>query len=93
LKFESLKNEFEKNLKEKKRKPSPSPLSFLLNRPNPSFLSAREGSQASGLFPRALAARSGPARFYRRPSTAASLFLFAPVTGRWSPAVRTSFHL
>jgi hypothetical protein len=88
LKFESLKNEFEKNLK-KKRKTSSLSLSFLSNRPTPSsslripwasglFLSSRARSQPTAAQP---ALPAGPTP---RPLP----FLFAPEADRWGPAVR-----
>jgi hypothetical protein len=65
LKFESVKNEFEKIFSKKKRKAfTPSPLSFLRKPAQPFlllfFLSARVDFQAAGLLPARAAAHAGP---------------------------------
>jgi hypothetical protein len=77
LKFESLKNEFEKIFL-KKEKTSYLSLSFLSNRPTPSF--SPQTPRASGLFlffpVRAQSAHSGLVRLPRRPSTAPYPFSF-----------------
>jgi hypothetical protein len=58
LKFESLKNEFEKNLKRKKRKPPPSPSSF--SPTGPLLLSARDSLGPAAFFLSSPCVRSQP---------------------------------
>jgi hypothetical protein len=87
LKFESLKNEFEKNLKRKKRKPPPSPSLFS---PTGPLLSARDSLGPAALFLSSQCARSPPTAAQPPLPPAqhrAPLFLFAPEADRWGPAV------
>jgi hypothetical protein len=77
LKFESLKNEFEKKIKKKKENLLPLPL-FSPRRPNIPFSPQTTRPAAFFFFfTRAQSAQAGPASLFRRPSTPPPFFLFA----------------
>jgi hypothetical protein len=105
VKFESFKNEFEKEFKKKTPKPfSPLPFSLLVH-PSPSpffffslsFPSAREAKQAADLSPASVYARAPAAHVAQHAIPPAqltpTLFFLHPVADRWGPAVRLPLPL